>query len=112
MDVVCELRLQFKESSARVDHSTCSSTFAKQQPVPVVGQAVDMVAAICDRVEELAILNCLSRESIAVCIKYTDIFPADILHITHLPNNIIHSFKLKNPNLVISRCRYECPKRY
>ncbi|KAG2737936.1 hypothetical protein P692DRAFT_20760337, partial [Suillus brevipes Sb2] len=44
--------------------------------------------------------------------KYEDRFPDDIPHIDHLPTDIVHRIKLKDPNTVIQCRRYNTPRKY
>ncbi len=70
------------------------------------------VAAVRERVELLAFQERLDRENIDMKAEFADLFPDDIPHIDRLPNDVYHRFVLKDPNLVIARRQYDCPKKY
>ncbi|TFY79074.1 hypothetical protein EWM64_g4938 [Hericium alpestre] len=44
--------------------------------------------------------------------KFTDCFPADILHVNKLLTNVYHHIKLKDPDKVIKTHSYACPCKY
>ena len=71
-----------------------------------------MVAAVRARVEELAFLKTLQREDSDFKTRFTDCFPSDIPHLNHLPSDIFHEINLKDANMTIVRCQYNCPKKY
>ena len=62
--------------------------------------------------ERLADKETLNEEDRKLRTKFADVFPNDILHVDRLPTNIYHRFKLKDPNVVIARRSYDCPKKY
>ena len=65
-----------------------------------------------NRIEILAVWGDLGRYEREVREAFKDRFPADILHITKLPDDIFHRFRLKDPEKVIKCCSYVCPKKY
>ncbi|TFK78299.1 hypothetical protein K466DRAFT_452471, partial [Polyporus arcularius HHB13444] len=77
-----------------VDASTCAATLVR------------------DRVEQLAFQETLVREDTAMKAEFVDLFPEDIPHINHLPSDVYHRFVLKDPDMVIARRQYDCPKKY
>ena len=68
--------------------------------------------AVHVRVEMLVSLQTLAWENVAMKAKFADWFPDDIPHISHLPTDVYHCFVLKDANMVISCCQYDCPKKY
>jgi hypothetical protein len=69
-------------------------------------------AAINDRISELALLDSPQREDASLRSQFADPFPDDIPHISHLPTDVYHRFRPKDPNAVITRRQYDCPKKY
>ncbi|RDX45043.1 hypothetical protein OH76DRAFT_1358533, partial [Lentinus brumalis] len=63
-------------------------------------------------VELLAFQERLQRENIDIKEEFADLFPDDIPHIDRLPDDVYHRFILKDPNMVIARRQYDCPKKY
>lgn len=77
-----------------------------------VNECHPTVAAIRTRIEELAMQDQLARNETLMREKYSDVFPTGTPRLNDLPKNVYHRFKLKNPDLVISRRAYDCPKKY
>ncbi|OJT13288.1 Transposon Tf2-12 polyprotein, partial [Trametes pubescens] len=77
-----------------------------------VPQGTAVIAAIRERVEELATLEQLKAEDAAIKTRYVDLFPDDIPHVNQLPTDVWHEINLKDANLTIVRRQYDCPKRY
>ncbi|PSR74302.1 hypothetical protein PHLCEN_2v9954 [Hermanssonia centrifuga] len=101
-DVICEMQLNFGESSTpntAAQHIHELSTD-------------DIVAAIQQRVDELDMLAVLARENAEMRHCFDDCFPSDIPHLNELPTDVYHRFRLVDPNMVIARRQYECPKKY
>lgn len=73
---------------------------------------VATVAGVRETVEKLALTGRLEEEEQALKKKYRDVFPDDIPHLDELPTNLYHRFKLKDPNVVLARRQYDCPKKY
>ncbi len=71
-----------------------------------------VIAAVRQRVEELAFLEKLQSEDAAFKAKFSDCFPSDIPHLDHLPSDIYHEINLKDANMTIVRRQYDCPKKY
>ncbi|PSR71874.1 hypothetical protein PHLCEN_2v12251, partial [Hermanssonia centrifuga] len=72
----------------------------------------DIVASIQGRIEQLALMDVLAKENQQMRTKFADCFPDDIPHLNELPTDVYHHFRLKDPNAVIARRQYECPKKY
>ncbi|PSR72503.1 hypothetical protein PHLCEN_2v11626 [Hermanssonia centrifuga] len=72
----------------------------------------DIVASIQQRIDQLALTDVLARENQQMRTTFADCFPDDIPHLNELPTDVYHHFRLKDPNAVIARRQYECPKKY
>lgn len=72
----------------------------------------DAVAAIRERVEELAELEVLKRENAIMRTRYAALFPEDIPPVDTLPTQVYHHLTMKDANLVITKRQYTCPKKY
>ncbi|OJT13242.1 Transposon Tf2-12 polyprotein [Trametes pubescens] len=94
-DVVRQLKTQFGE-----------------EQTPTSMPPVNCVAAVRERVEELAFLDSLKREDAAMKSNFADCFPSDIPHLDNLPKDEYHHIRLKDPNMTIVRRQYDCPKKY
>lgn len=70
------------------------------------------VAAIRERIQQLATAETLQKKESEMRKKFEDVFPAGTPRLNDLPKNVYHRFKLKDPNVVISRRAYDCPKKY
>ncbi|OJT13579.1 Transposon Ty3-I Gag-Pol polyprotein, partial [Trametes pubescens] len=77
-----------------------------------IPQSAAIIAAIRERVEELATLEQLKAEDAAMKTRYVNLFPDDIPHVNQLPTDVWHDINLKDANLTIVRRQYDCPKRY
>ncbi|THG93544.1 hypothetical protein EW026_g7718 [Hermanssonia centrifuga] len=99
-DVIRELNLRFGISAS------------SPMPVNTAPLEDDIVASIQQRIEELALLDVLVKENEQMRLKFADCFPADIPHLNELPTDVYHHFRLKDPNAIIARRQYECPKKY
>ncbi|THG93879.1 hypothetical protein EW026_g7472 [Hermanssonia centrifuga] len=99
-DVIRELNLRFG-----IGRSSSSIP-------PPLEEPISLLAAIHQRVDQLALMDVLTRENREMRALYSDCFPDDIPHISELPTDVYHRFKLKDPNAVIARRQYECPKKY
>ena len=65
-----------------------------------------------NRISILAVWDDLSRLEQEIRKEFEDRFPSDIPHVTRLPDDVHHRFRLKDPEKVI-RCRSSaCPKKY
>lgn len=60
----------------------------------------------------LAVLDDLSKHEREVWEEFKDWFPMDIPHVTRLPDDVYHRFRLKDPEKVIKCRSYACPKKY
>jgi hypothetical protein len=65
-----------------------------------------------NRLEILAVWDDLARYEREVREEFADRFPADIPHVTRLPDDVYHRFRLKDPEKVIKCRSYACPKKY
>lgn len=85
-------------------------------PLPAALEAApslpDPVAAVRERIKELALLEVPPCGNDAMCQYFADLFPKDIPPVDHLPDNIVHCFRLKDANMVIAQRQYTCPKCY
>ncbi|GBE82423.1 hypothetical protein SCP_0408070 [Sparassis crispa] len=54
----------------------------------------------------------LKSENHKIKNEFSDLFPDDIPHLDELPTDVYHHFVLKDPNMFIQRCQYDCPKKY
>ena len=100
-DLFEELRKQTTERKVNADrHSTTGTShrhFAK---------------TLGDWIQILAVWDELERHEREAREEFRDRFPTDIPHVTRLPDDVYHRFRLKDPEKVI-RCRsYPCPKKY
>ncbi|KAI0083200.1 hypothetical protein BDY19DRAFT_900664 [Irpex rosettiformis] len=71
---------------------------------PSIEPMVNTVAAIRSRIEELALADRLVKLEQETRDKFHDVFPAGTPRLSDLPTDVYHRFKLKDPNMVISRC--------
>jgi hypothetical protein len=60
----------------------------------------------------LALQEQLKHEENMMHNKFKDVFPDDTPRLNDLPTNVYHRFKLRDPNLVIAKRAYDCPKKY
>ncbi len=58
------------------------------------------------KTEQFARLNEEMKE------HFADRFPVDLPPIDKLPTDVFHQFKLKDPNKLIARRQYSCPRKY
>ena len=73
---------------------------------------VHFAKTLDNRIQVLAVWDELERHEKEAREEFRDRFPTDIPHVTRLPDDIYHRFRLKDPEKVI-RCRsYPCPKKY
>ncbi|THG94742.1 hypothetical protein EW026_g6787 [Hermanssonia centrifuga] len=72
----------------------------------------ETIAAVKEKIEELAFLETLTNEDRRMKSAFADCFPSDIPHLDELPTNVYHQIKLKDPNMKIQRHQYNCPKKY
>lgn len=70
------------------------------------------IAAVRNTIERLALEERFAKEESTMRNTYADVFPAGTPKLADLPTDVYHRFKLKNPDLVISRRSYDCPKKY
>ena len=96
-----ELRERMKERKDCLDKwSTMDSPY--QHFAKTLGDRISVLAVW----DELAVYERDIRE------EFKDQFPTDIPHITRLPDNVYHRFRLKDPEKVIKCHSYACPKKY
>ena len=65
-----------------------------------------------DRIFVLAVWNELATYEQDVWAEFEDRFPTDIPHVTRLPDDVYHCFRLKDAEKVIKSQSYACPKKY
>jgi hypothetical protein len=65
-----------------------------------------------NRLNILAVWDELARYEKEMRDEFIDRFPADIPHVTRLPDDVYHRFRLKDPEKVIKCRSYACPKKY
>ncbi|KAG2754968.1 hypothetical protein P692DRAFT_201680044, partial [Suillus brevipes Sb2] len=90
-------------------HTTVHIPTHHELPPNVVGllrKRIDTLAFIETNKEHLDRLDKEMRR------KYEDRFPDDIPHIDHLPTDIVHRIRLKDPNTIIQCRRYNTPRKY
>lgn len=106
----CDAQLR----DAAEDSLTDENTEPDEAPILDLNipQSAAIIAAIRERVEELATLEQLKAEDAAMKTRYVDLFPDDIPHVNQLPTDVWHDINLKDANLTIVRRQYDCPKRY
>ena len=96
-----ELKERTKERKDRLDErSTTDSSY--QHFAKTLG----------DRISVLAVWDELATYERDVREEFKDRFPADIPHVTRLPDDVYHRFRLKDPEKVIKCRSYACPKKY
>src|ERR1700710_1008690 len=65
-----------------------------------------------DWIEVLSVIDDFAKYGKEARNEFRDGFPVDIPHVTRLPDDVYHRFRLKDPENVI-KCRlYACPKKY
>ncbi|KAI0075540.1 hypothetical protein K474DRAFT_1599602, partial [Panus rudis PR-1116 ss-1] len=106
-DVLRELQLRFREQPFAFQH-----TLPTPPSFPQPMEPTTIACAIRTRIEELALNAKLARENEKMREKFKDRFPDDIPPIHHLPTDVYHRFRLKDPNMVIVKRTYDCPKKY
>ena len=65
-----------------------------------------------DRIRALAVWDGLMRYEQELRTEFEDRFPADIPHVTKLPDDVFHRFRFKDPERVIKCRSYACLKKY
>ena len=65
-----------------------------------------------NRISILAVWDELTRYEQEIREEFKDCFPADIPHVTRLPDDVYHQFRLKDPEKVVKCRSYACPKKY
>ncbi len=81
-------------------------------PEPDLPGPLPVIAAVRQRVEELAFLENLKREDASFKSQFADCFPPDIPPTHQLPSDVFHEINLKDANMTIVRRQYDCPKKY
>jgi len=102
-DVIHELRsvLTTRHDDLK-EHTTSTSSHI----AVVLRNRIDTLAFIEKNKEHLERLDAEMRR------QYEDRFPSDIPHIDHLPTDIVHRIRLKDPNKIIQCRRYNTPRKY
>ncbi len=95
-----ELLARTKNIKERLDVTT------KDQRMKTTLAAVRTQIECIANAEQLAQLNDEMRK------KFADRFPAELPPIDELPTDVYHRFKLKDPNKLITRRQYSCPRKY
>ena len=67
---------------------------------------------LTNRLEILAVWDELTHFDQELWDEFKDCFPADILHVTRLPDDVHHRFRLRDLEKVIKCRSYTCPKKY
>lgn len=70
------------------------------------------IAAVRETIERLSLENRLKSEESKMRSRYADVFPDGTPKLSELPTDVYHRFRLKDPNMVIARRSYDCPKKY
>lgn len=107
-DVMRELQLLFRDPSTQ---GTSSARKILTVPPAVPSDGTEVLAALRDRIEDLAFLQTLKVEDAALRSQFADCF-GDIPPTAELPTDVWHRFRLRDPDMVIARRQYECPKKY
>lgn len=108
-DVVRELQMLFRDTD-HTDNPT-RRTPRVSTALPHETDGPQVLAALKDRIESLAFLDTLKREDSLLRAKFSDCF-GDIPPTCDLPTDVWHRFRLRDPDMVIARRQYECPKKY
>lgn len=87
------------------DKLRAASTEASPSPDAVI-------AAVRTRVEELAEQQVLDAENDSMRTRFADLFPEDIPHVSRLPTDVFHRFRLHKPDMILAKRTYDCPKKY
>ena len=100
-DVLQELQSQTMTKKSQLDErSTCQPTYKH------------FSRTLKNRIEILAVWDDLERYEEEIRNEFKDRFPSDIPHVTRLPDDVYHRFRLKDPEKVIKCRSYPCPKKY
>ncbi|KAI6140556.1 hypothetical protein EDD17DRAFT_1801038 [Pisolithus thermaeus] len=98
--VMDELRWLLPEYKELVDQSC--------DPV----QGVNVIAAVQQRIEELALLEELRKQDARLKTEFVDHFPLDIPPTDSLPDDVLFQVQPKDVNKIIQLRSYDCPKKY
>ncbi|KAH9931400.1 hypothetical protein B0H21DRAFT_699847, partial [Amylocystis lapponica] len=111
-----------KSSHLRIDHflDTVTDTRTGRNILDALPRTLNSISdgssyAVCAvraRVEELAHLDVLRKHNLRMKEHFADMFPDDIPPLHNLPDDVYHRFVLKDPNMVLRRRQYDCPKKY
>jgi hypothetical protein len=72
---------------------------------------VDVVAAICVRIEQLAVEQQLGKLEAELKETYSDVFKP-IPHVDEMPDSVLGKIKLKDTEKTISTRSYSCPCKF
>ena len=100
-DVLQELRKRTKTKKVALDENSTTGPSYKH-----------FARTLKNRIDILAVWEDLTRYEQDVREEFKDRFPADIPHVTRLPDDVYHRFRLKDPEKVIKCRSYACPKKY
>ena len=96
-----ELRERTKERKVDADHHSMEGASHRH-----------FARTLDNRIQVFAVWDELEQHDRELREEFKDRFPTDIPHVTRLPDDVYHKFRLKDPEKVI-RCRsYPCPKKY
>ncbi|OJT04974.1 Transposon Ty3-G Gag-Pol polyprotein [Trametes pubescens] len=70
------------------------------------------ICCIQNQVEILAMQSTLDDENDLMKTRFADLFPTSLPPVSKLPSDVYHRFILKDPNAVIAKRQYDCPKKY
>ncbi|TFY58849.1 hypothetical protein EVJ58_g6151 [Rhodofomes roseus] len=73
---------------------------------------VPAVLAIREHLESVAQHEQLLCENASMKREFADLFPSSLPAVERLPTDVYHCFELKQPDIVIHRRQYDCPKQY
>ena len=96
-----ELEERTKTRKANVDAHATTKTSYKH-----------FMKTLDDRISVLAVWDDLRRYEQEIWKEFGNRFPSDIPHVTRLPDDVHHRFRLKDPEKVIKCRSYACPKKY
>lgn len=82
---------------------------ANQSPVH---HSADVLAAVRERIEVLALAETFDQLDEQAKAKYCDRFPEKLPNVSALPSGIQHNIKLKDIHKSIAAKSYACPKKY
>ena len=100
-DVLWELQERTKDQRACLDRLSTTETSCEH-----------LAKALDDWIYILAVWDDLGRYEQEIRGEFEDCFPSDIPHVTRLPDDVYHWFRLKDPEKIVKCRSYVCPKKY